>query len=317
MVHMKSILNNIFMKNNTIFSVGIILFSLSCLHAAPLSDELVVLHNATTTEMNTISSPAQGSLIFNTDDNEVYERNATSWKRISADGSETKILGGSCMDITGIGTSNNPYTINQHYEGKTQETAGLTCKQILDTNCTKGDGFYWINPDGGSTDNAFQVYCDMTTDGGGWTRIDYGTDLVHKSHFSGGDASKWLPDNFSLVLSDAKIDAIRAVSTEGKQIYRGTCDGVIHYRYKTSNYNYAFGFRFHNGDETVSGQQNYIGTSITVPVDGCAENNNYSTGTVFEINDKRVPIINIKSKDNGNNNEMFGSPLTLNPAWLR
>ena len=28
------------------------------------------------------------------------------------------------------------------------------------------DGNYWIDPDGSG---AFEVYCDMTTDGGGWS----------------------------------------------------------------------------------------------------------------------------------------------------
>jgi len=199
-------------------------------------------------------------------------------------------------------------------DGTTQARSGESCKDIYDNGYSTGDGTYWINPDGGSTSNAFQVYCDMTN--GGWTRIEYSADLPHQAQFSGGDADRWLTSNFTLTLTDTQINDIRSVSTEGKQTYHGSCEGVIHYLYQTSNYGYAFGFRFHNGDETTFDQQTYPGTTITVPYDDCRLNDTTVRYTEFAIQDIRVPVINVHSRDNSSTEE-FGTPLTSYPAWLR
>ena len=215
--------------------------------------------------------------------------------------------------------------------GLSADTALESCKAIKAAKSDLQDGTYWIDPTGA---DAFEVTCDMSTDEGGWTVIEYAADLPVANHGgSVGDRWGYVTDDFTTVLSTERIAAIQSVSTEGKQSYVGQCSHVLHWFYTAdSSYGYAAGFKFLDQSVTSHGLQAYSITagstdadlSITVDpnTDKCRSNaykgdkDEYDT-TVFEINSVLVPVVNIELRDSGDSAEEYGTELTKYPAYLR
>jgi hypothetical protein len=56
------------------------------------------------------------------------------------------------------------------FEGSCVPATGASCRAIHEATPSAGDGLYSIDPDGAGGAAPFQVFCNMTASGGGWTR---------------------------------------------------------------------------------------------------------------------------------------------------
>ncbi len=51
------------------------------------------------------------------------------------------------------------------------DVGGGSCLDVLEAGTSLGDGMYVVDPDGDGGDEPVETWCDMTTDGGGWTAL--------------------------------------------------------------------------------------------------------------------------------------------------
>lgn len=103
----------------------------------------LLLPRMTTAQRNAIASPAIGLVIYNLDDDCIHFYTGNNWNLRCG---------------TRLGSNSN-------YPGK-------HCNHILQNGASVGNGIYWIDPDSTGSNPPFQCYCDMTTDGGGWTKVE-------------------------------------------------------------------------------------------------------------------------------------------------
>ena len=143
--------------------------------------------------------------------------------------------------------------VDQDCDGDTGLDQCEDCAAILTVDPTSPDGIYAIDPDGAGGTDPFDVYCDMTTHGGGWSQwwwFEAGSDITGVADTLGDDlwdcdpaldtaCYAWLPvadpaellvtsheDNWAVWEFDASTTSTNALAafTTRTEIASGICN---------------------------------------------------------------------------------------------
>ncbi len=137
--------------------------------------------------------------------------------------------------------------------GGTEPAGPASCREILEAGNSRGDGLYWVRPGAGP---AFQVRCDMTTDGGGWTVV-YFTDAAN---FDAVEANNAVTSAIAPTSPGVERDIWNAEASFpfGETLF--ACRTVQTYFWR---YNSSAPFAWFANATTSYGMQDYAGSSAS------------------------------------------------------
>ncbi len=135
-----------------------------------------------------------------------------------------RFTGGTLQLCDGVDVDWQTVQTNASTNGTTAERAGQTCQSIKTEFPSSVTGAYFIDPE--NDGSPFQAYCDMVSDGGGWTLVSRVVLNANISQTGAVGTPAILPNQSTFAkLSDTTIASIRShASYTGTTDIRMTCD---------------------------------------------------------------------------------------------
>ncbi|WP_374000227.1 fibrinogen-like YCDxxxxGGGW domain-containing protein [Bdellovibrio bacteriovorus] len=122
-----------------------------------------------------------------------------------------------------LGSSHGVPEVNLWIREDNTHTVYQSCKAILAAGASKGDGIYTIDIDGAGATAPYEVFCDMTTSGGGWTLVAYSNGSVTAS-----TPNDFFVNTYNLALSGRHIlNQQSSINAEAFSIAVNTTDAMF------------------------------------------------------------------------------------------
>jgi len=171
------------------------------------------------------------------------------------------------------------------------------------------DGFYWIDPNLGMTDDAVKVYCNMSAGGETCVSPD-----VHASRMPNIPWRKSTEGWYSTLrggfrisydsLGPVQLTFLRLMSSEAYQNFTYTCiNSAAWFDSQSGNHNKAIKLQGDNDDEFSP-----ITNKPNILLDGC-KTKQAESKTVFEVRTKKLgqlPLVDFYPVDYGKPHQAFG-----------
>lgn len=185
----------------------------------------------------------------------------------------------------------------------TKTNPARSCKDLYLCNKGKKDGFYWIDPNQGCSDDAIMVFCNFTAEGQTCVYPDKDSGKVEKRnwkrssdedvYFSDLEGGKMISYNN---VGKVQLTFLRLLSESGKQNFTVTCKNFIAWFDKKNNHHDKSIILQGDNEQEFSPGSN----KLKIVRDGCKMSGNKEEKTVFEIETEKLsqlPIVDFAPRD--------------------